>query len=123
IHGDAYLSNFLMPRSGHGPAILLDWQSPEFDLGALDLANMCATFWTREQRHAREERALRRYHAALDVPGYPFDDLMGDYRLAVADWLLIPVQDAFDGSPPMYWGPKMRCLAQAAIDHAIVELF
>lgn len=122
VHGDAYLSNFLVPRKGNGAAILLDWQSPGADIGALDLANMCATFWTREQRRRLEPRVLRRYHDTLARVDYPYDELLADYRLAVLNWLLVPVQDAADGSRPSYWQPKMRCLIEAAEDHKVADL-
>lgn len=122
VHGDTYLSNFLVPRTGNGPAVLLDWQSPTVDIGAIDLANLCATFWTRHPRRALEPRVLRRYHETLDRPDYPYDQLLADYRIAVLGWLLVPVQDAADGSSPAYWQPKMRCLLEAAEDLKIVEL-
>jgi aminoglycoside phosphotransferase (APT) family kinase protein len=122
VHGDAYLSNFLVPRKGNGPAILLDWQSPTMDIGALDLANLCATFWTREQRRTLESRVLHRYHETLDRGDYPYDQLRADYRIAVLDWLLVPVQDAADGASPAYWQPKMRCLLEAAKDLEIPDL-
>lgn len=57
-HGDAYFANFLCPEPPtSGPTYLLDWQSPGVDLGGYDLANLCATFWTPEQRgdDGREE--------------------------------------------------------------------
>jgi len=123
VHGDAYLSNFLVPTASPGLGVLLDWQSPSVDIGALDLANMCATFWTREQRREHEERVLRRYHAALGVPDYPYEDLLADYRIGVADWLLVPVQDAADGSRRDYWLPKMSCLLDAFADHGAASLF
>ena len=121
VHGDAYLSNFLVPTSGLG--VLLDWQSPSVDIGALDLANMCATFWTREQRRGYEELVLRRYHTGLNRTDYPYGQLLSDYRIAVADWLLVPVQDAADGSRRDYWWPKMSCLLDAFADHGGAELF
>jgi Ecdysteroid kinase-like family len=123
LHGDAYLSNFVVPIAGDGGAYLLDWQSPSIDIGALDLANMCATFWTREQRHSYEERVLRRYHARLAQPDYPYGALLADYRLGVADWLLVPVQDAADGSDRGYWWPKMSRLVDAFTDHQCGEFF
>jgi hypothetical protein len=46
IHGDAYFANFLYPIDGAGQTYLIDWQSPEANLGAGDLANLMATFWT-----------------------------------------------------------------------------
>ncbi len=123
LHGDAYLSNMLVPREGSGPAVLLDWQSPTFDIGALDLANLCATFWTREQRRTHEARALRRYHECLAQPDYPYDELWSDYRTAVAFWLLVPVHDAAAGSARTYWWPKMACLLDAYADHDVADLF
>ncbi len=123
VHGDTYLSNFLVPATGPGTGVLLDWQSPSVDIGALDLANMCATFWTREQRRDNEERVLRRYHATLARPDYPYAALLDDYKIAIANWLLVPVQDAADGSRRDYWWPKMCCLVDAFIDHRVADLF
>ena len=83
---------------------------------------MCATFWTREQRRALEPRVPRRYHETLARSDHPYDELMADFRVAGLDWLLVPVQDAADGSRPAYWQPKMRCLLEAAEDHQVVDL-
>jgi hypothetical protein len=121
-HGDAYFANFLCPIPPRtGTAYLLDWQSPEFDIGAYDLATLCATFWTREQRHTarREDRILHQYFDSLKTHGvrhYPWEDLLLDYRHALIFWLLMPVQDAADGSARDYWWPKMRCLLAAFSD-------
>lgn len=122
VHGDAYFSNFLCPREdGSGLAVLLDWQAPSCGLGAADLVNLCATFWTAEQRaeRHRELRVLELYHAELAAAGvrdYSFADLCFDYRLALIYWVLVPIQDARDGSKPGYWQPKMRCLIDAFRD-------
>jgi thiamine kinase-like enzyme len=119
IHGDAYFCNFLCPRPGaDGSTYLLDWQSPSFDIGGYDLVNLCATFWTSEQRHEeqREDRILRRYLQTLQDHGvrdYGWDDLVIDYQLGLIFWTLMPVQDAADGSETAYWWPKMRCLTSA----------
>jgi hypothetical protein len=119
VHGDAYFCNFLCPRHGaDAPTYLLDWQSPSFDLGSYDLVNLCATFWTSEQRHQdqREDAMLRRYLRTLEVRGvseYGWNDLVMDYQLGLIFWVLMPVQDAADGSATDYWWPKMRCLTSA----------
>lgn len=119
IHGDAYFANFLCPRQdGSGTSYLVDWQSPSFDLGAYDLVNLCATFWTSEQRQAeqRELQALRRYYATLQQHGvrhYTWDDLVQDYQHGLIFWLLMPLQDYADGAGKDYWWPKMRCLVDA----------
>lgn len=119
IHGDAYFANFLCPKNpGTGATYLLDWQSPSFDIGGYDLANLCAAFWTPQQRHEeqREEKALRRYHTVLRAHGvnnYSWDDLLTDYQTGLIFWLLMPVQDRHDGSSKEYWWPKMQCLVAA----------
>ena len=119
VHGDAYFANFLCPRNpGQGGAYLLDWQSPVVDIAGYDLANLCATFWTSAQRHEaqREARILERYHTALQAHGvdnYSWEDLKIDYQSGLIYWLLVPLQDRFDGASRDYWWPKMQCLVAA----------
>lgn len=121
-HGDSYFANFLCPDDGETHnTYLIDWQSPETLWAASDLANLMATFWTWEQReeNRREERLLHRYHEGLKaagVIGYGWDDLVRDYRLAIIDWLLVPLQDRRDGSRKEYWWHKMQCLIKAFED-------
>jgi Phosphotransferase enzyme family len=122
VHGDAYFANFLCPiPPGTGTTYLIDWQSPCFDIPANDLVNLCATFWTAQQRNdqLRERRILRRYHDMLcvgGVTGYSLDDLHADYTRTLIDWVFVPVMDAADGSARDYWWPKMRCLIAAYHD-------
>ena len=128
-HSDAYLANFLCPREGQtGMTYLIDWQSPELYRGSSDLANMCATFWTRAQRSngEREQNVLRYYHRILQqngVTGYSWENLLTDYQLSIIDWLLIPLQDCLDGAGKAYWWPKMQCLADAFEDWNCSSLF
>ena len=127
-HGDAYFANFLCPKQpGTGPTYLLDWQSPTFDLGGYDLANLIATFWTPEQRHDedRERALLQRYYTALQAHGiqhYPWEDLVADYQHGLIFWLLMPVQDRYGGAAKSYWWPKMQCLVGAFHDWGCDEL-
>jgi Ecdysteroid kinase-like family len=128
VHGDAYFANFLCPRSPDSHDVyLLDWQSPSIDLGAGDLVNLYAPFWTRRQRldGERERGWLARYHARLcagGVVGYSVGDLRLDYRRGLVEWVLIAVQDAADGSRVDYWWPKMRRLIEAFQDWECVGL-
>ena len=128
LHGDAYFANFLIPKhSSDETTYLLDWQSPTVDIAGYDLANLCATFWTSEQRHEaqREEQVLRRYHTTLQAHGvrdYIWDDLVADYRNGLIYWLLVPVQDRFGGSVKDYWWPKMQCLVAAFREWRCAEL-
>jgi len=118
-HGDAYFANFLSPKVGAtGRTYLLDWQSPTFDLGAYDLVNLCATFWTSKARNQldREMSILQRYHHGLlrhGVTNYSWEQLLTDYRIGLIFWVLMPVQDGGDGAPKSYWWPKMQCLLAA----------
>ncbi|GCE15655.1 phosphotransferase [Tengunoibacter tsumagoiensis] len=119
VHGDSYFANFLSPKKpGTGVTYLLDWQSPTVDIAGYDLANLCAAFWTPEQRNEqqREEKMLRHYHTVLQkhgVTNYSWDDLLTDYRTGLIFWLLMPVQDGSDGAGKEYWWPKMHCLVAA----------
>ncbi len=119
LHGDAYFANFLSPKVGAtGRTYLLDWQSPSVDLGAYDLVNLCATFWTSAQRNKldREMSILQRYHHGLlrhGVTGYSWEQLLADYRSGLIFWVLMPVQDGADGAAKRYWWPKMQCLIAA----------
>jgi len=128
VHGDAYFANFLCPKDpGAGATYLLDWQSPVFDLAGYDLVNLCATFWTPELRHeeSREVCILQRYYTALcahGVQGYSWEDFEEDYRSGLIYWLLVPLQDRYDGSRKDYWWPKMQCLAAAFRDWRCSEL-
>jgi hypothetical protein len=128
VHGDAYFANFMCPNDpAAGVTYLLDWQEPVVDIGGYDLANLCATFWTSEQRHAaqRELQILRRYHAMLQAHGvldYTWQDLLTDYRTGLIYWLLVPVQDRFGGAGKDYWWPKMQCLVAAFREWHCAEL-
>jgi len=126
-HGDAYFANFLCPVAGDETTYLVDWQGPLVDHPGTDLANLLATFWTREQRQegAREEGCLRTYLAALEdagVTGYGWDDLVTDYRVGLLGWLLVPIHDAAAGSDPSYWLPKLSCLLEAVGDWDCLDL-
>ncbi len=122
MHGDTYFANFLVPdEPAHGTAVLLDRQCPTGNIGAFDLVNLCATFWTREQREDgdREAEILHRYFDALVAGGvtdYTWDQLCQDYRAGIIYWILVPLQDAHDGAAPSYWLAKLECLAQAFDD-------
>lgn len=128
LHTDAYLVNFLVPRTdGDGSVYMLDWQAPWGGMGAFDLVMMCASFWTSAQRqeNQREETMLRRYFAALQAHGvtnYTWDQLMEDYRLMIMIFLQVAIWDQTNGSVRDYWWPKLQCLLSAARDLDCVSL-
>ena len=88
------------------------------DIGGYNLANLCATFWTSEKRQqgGREVRLLQTYYATLLANGvlqYTWDGLITDYRSGLIYWILVPVQDGYDGARREYWWPRMQCLVTA----------
>jgi Ecdysteroid kinase-like family len=128
LHGDSYFCNFLCPKiPGQGATYLLDWQSPGYDLGSYDLVNLHVPFWTSEQRNEnqREEKILHQYYETLQAHGvqnYSWEQLITDYKMGIIFWLLMPVQDCYNGSSKDYWWPKMQCLIEAYRDWYCEEL-
>lgn len=122
LHTDAYLANFLVPRTENaGTIYMMDWQGPWAGMGAFDLVMMCASFWTSAQRqeNRREETMLRQYLATLHAYGvtnYTWEQLLEDYRLMVIIFLQVAIWDQTNGSERDYWWPKLQCLLSAARD-------
>jgi hypothetical protein len=126
-HGDCYFNAFLCPRDPRDQTYIIDWQGPNVDFAALDLNFLCANFWTAGQRREgdRETRLLRRYHGTLlahGIAGYPWDDLLTDYRLMLIFRIFLPVWDMANGSGRAYWWPKLTCLTDAYRDWRCAEL-
>jgi phosphotransferase family enzyme len=125
IHGDAHTWNFLFPRSGDGPAFLIDWQLWHVDVGARDLAFFMALHWYPRQRRELEEMLLRRYHRALEgrgVDNYSFSELMLDYRRCVVRNLTIPILFWSRGMKPEGWWHRLECALSAYSDLSCEEL-
>ncbi|MBZ0286932.1 MAG: ecdysteroid 22-kinase family protein [Anaerolineae bacterium] len=94
IHGDAHAWNFLYPRDPADPAVLVDWEAWDADVGVFDLAYLIALFWFAAHRARMEKTLVERYHEKLvasGVVGYSWDDCWNDYRHAVIRLLFRPV--------------------------------
>ncbi len=125
IHGDAHTWNFLFPRSGSGPAYLIDWQLWHVDIGARDLAYFMALHWYPRRRRELELSLLRRYHEALLAHGaadYTFDDSLLDYRRCVIRNLTIPIILQSRGMKPDAWWHRLECALSAYRDLECDEL-
>ena len=125
INGDAHTWNFLFPRSGHGPAFLLDWQLWHVDVGARDLAFLMALHWYPSRRRELERPLLRHYHEGLLAHGlndYPFDELLLDYRRCVVRNLTIPILFWSRGMKPEGWWHRLECALAAYHDLDCDEL-
>ena len=128
LHTDAYLANFLVPRTDEaGTVYMMDWQLPYGGIGAFDLVTMCAPFWTSAERkeNKREETMLRLYLATLHAHGvtnYTWDQLLEDYRLMIIIFLQVAIWDQTNGAVRDYWWPKLRCMVSAARDFDCLSL-
>jgi hypothetical protein len=124
-HGDAHSWNFLFPRSGEGPAFLIDWQLWHLDVGARDLAFMMALHWYPSRRRELEQPLLEHYHRRLlshGITSYAFDDLWLDYRRCVVRNLTIPIIFWRRGMQPEGWWHRLECALRAYDDLGCVEL-
>lgn len=124
-HGDAHTGNFLFPRSGLGPAFLIDWQVWHLDLGARDLAFFMALHWDPARRRELERPLLQYYHQRLlehGVAGYTIDDLWLDYRRCVVRNLTFPILFWSRGLPPESWRTRLECALAAYHDLGCAEL-
>ena len=118
VHGDCYLSNWLVPRTGaSGQAVAVDFQQVHVDTPGEDLAYLLGTFWTPLQRAHHEARCLRRYLARLARPGYDWPQLLEDYRWGLERMVVRTIWDHHSGSPESYWRPKLERVTAALADH------
>lgn len=118
VHGDCYLSNWLVPRAGgDGQAVAVDFQQVHVDTPGEDLAFLLGTFWTQAQRAHHESRCLRRYLARLDRPDYDWAQLLEDYRFGLERMVVRTIWDHHHGSPESYWRPKLERVTAALSDH------
>lgn len=125
IHGDAHTWNFLFPRSGSGPAYLIDWQTWHIDVGARDLAFMMALHWYPSRRRELEKPLLHRYHEGLLTHGignYTLDDLWLDYRRCAVRNLTIPIIFWSRGMKLEMWWHRLECALAAYYDLDCDEL-
>ena len=119
VHGDCYLSNWLVPRPEQaGEAVAVDFQQVHLDAPGEDLAFLVGTFWTAEQRARHEDRCLRRYLERLDRPGYGWAELLEDYRWGLERMVVRTVWEQHQGVPDWYWRPKIERVA-AALAHRL----
>lgn len=117
VHGDCYLSNWLVPRDGlAASAVAVDFQQVHVDTPGEDLAFLLGTFLPKEQRARHEGRSLRRYLARLDRPGYAWADLQDDYRWGLERMVVRTMWDHHQGSPEWYWRPKLERVTAALRD-------
>ena len=125
IHGDAHTWNFLFPRSGEGPALLIDWQLWHVDIGARDLAFFIALHWYPSRRREFERPLIEYYYDRLlkyGVQNYSLDELWLDYRRCVVRNLTIPIIFWSRGMQPEGWWHRLECALMAYRDLACDEL-
>lgn len=99
IHGDVNHNNVLVPRVGERPLYIIDRQPFDWSLtswlGAYDLAYAIVLEWEVDVRRRHERAILRAYHDHLlrnGVRGYPWEQLVYDYRLSAAMCVYVAVE-------------------------------
>ena len=83
VHNDFRLDNVLFPRRPRMPVTIIDWQLSSRGRGVFDVASFLASSLEPAERETAELPILRDYHDVLKdagVSGYPFEELVGDYR-------------------------------------------
>lgn len=127
IHGDANLSNVLVPREpDQERAVIIDWQLWGISFAAEDLSHLMALFWDKEPRQSMEKDLLIRYHQGLirhGVKNYGWSDCWHDYRLAVIlRVLFMPMWFSLSGSSDSFWESSLERAMQAVEDLDCLEL-
>lgn len=106
VHGDAHFWNFLYPRTERTqPTYILDWQQQHVDWGVSDLAYLLVLRYP-HRTAANEYAFVQRYHQALlrhGVVNYAWESCWRDYRRAVVEQLLVPLQWYHVGLPDALW--------------------
>jgi hypothetical protein len=85
VHGDYRLDNLLFgggdgAGAGGVPIAVVDWQTCAIGRGLTDVAYFIGAGLLEDDRRAHEDRLLRRYFDALDVPSYSWESCRDDYR-------------------------------------------
>src|SRR5262249_39059147 len=78
------------------PAVLVDWETWDADVGVFDLAYLITLFWFPAHRARMEKELVQSYHFFLQATGgkvqhYSFEDCWNDYRHSIIRLLLRPV--------------------------------
>lgn len=93
VHGDYRLDNLLFaPDDGDVAAV--DWQTVSLGLPGRDLAYLCATGLSVEDRRAAEEEIVAAYHARLvefGVAGFDLDTCWSDYAYGMLQGPMVVV--------------------------------
>ena len=97
VHGDLHPGNVLLPKGDTGRGIFVDLEAVRMGLGAEDLAMLLGLHLAPDRDSALP--LLERYHRRLceRVEEYPFEALLADYRVALAEGLFFPMKLYFNG--------------------------
>ncbi len=115
VHGDYRLDNLMFGPDGTVTAV--DWQTVSLGLPARDLAFLCATSLTVEERRAREGEVVSAYWDALlayGVDDHPLEQCLEDYRYALLQAPLIIVLGCAVAAPTERGDAMFLAMAQRA---------
>jgi hypothetical protein len=91
-HGELRADNMIF--DGDAPPVFIDFQNAQQECGPRELAYFLTQSLTVERRRGQDELLVRRYWEGLlaaSVTGYPWEDAWRQYRLAVANQLMMVV--------------------------------
>ncbi|MBK9123792.1 MAG: phosphotransferase [Chloroflexi bacterium] len=133
IHGDANLSNILIPRDGDRPLYVVDRQPFDWGLttwlGVYDLAYTMVLKWDTQLRREFEQPVLARYHAQLierGVVDYGWDQLWSDYRLCIPICVYVATEwcrTELRRDTMEWWMPMLQRTLTAMDDHDCAALY
>jgi hypothetical protein len=90
VHGELRADNLVL--DGAGDPYFIDFQNAQLACGPRELAYLLFTSLRSEDRQGRDERLVRRYWdglVAAGVEGYPWERAWRQYRLGLADQLIV----------------------------------
>jgi hypothetical protein len=109
IHGDLNSMNILTPKGADCPVYFLDRQpfdwSLTYTVAVYDLAYFLVLWWPAEVRAAHEAEVLQCWYETLDQPSYSWKDAVDDWKLAVSQCVMVPVEwcSKIDTANDMRW--------------------
>lgn len=115
VHGDYRVDNLMFGPDGTVTAV--DWQTVSLGLPARDLAFLCATSLTVDDRRAHEGEVVSAYWDALlahGVADHPLDELLEDYRYALLQAPLIIVLGCAVAAPTTRGDAMFLAMARRA---------
>lgn len=113
-NGDSHIFNFMLPVAKTGEAALVDFQFWNTGRGVADLAHLTRISFPDKFKRFFHRPLVEHYHKTLvarGVSGYPLEACYRDYRIQVAELMLLPVWQYFIFGKARDWNNMVKELA------------